>query len=906
MPSEMPTVFTAYRVLVLEVARLLIGTGGKQYEQGSSAGRSWFAASWKPCSVSSVRVLPARRANHEAIDIPNLCRKWPVIILTLLPLLRLAGGLPVASTSTLALPPRQYNESYQSSISLWGNPVAPNENLTVGNWSFEQEHSADSSSPYAAMFKALVSLRELFFPQWLHALREENIIEEEDGHNSTASAFSTASTLSHSIGSEEEHASTEELLYHNVSETLHSYAVAATSDIILPALSFNSSANGTLHAFTLPPFFSLKSTTTLSSIFTSAPFDTPAASNHSFLSRLPADLFSNVSSSGYTHPKSTGINSSVDAAEDLFMSTTQTVASLLENITFLPGQLLVPYRSTFPLESLQNGTNLTGSGDVTDHPENYWALFLLIFPILTIFGNALVILSVSREKSLQTATNYFIVSLASADLFVAAGVMPFAVYIEVNSNYWGLGDRICDTWIASDVIASTCSIFNLTAISIDRFIAVTMPIKYARHKNHRRVVYTICIVWLVSCGIGMPIILGLNVPGNGKRVAHSCQFYNSDFIIYSSLSSFFIPCVLMIVLYYQIFQAIRTRAQKAASKRHGHHQPVLHKPPSATILPSNSNHNPHFSKGPNIPLAEVRWHPLNRSNSGNMKVVGDTHRQSLTTNKSRPSTATEAVTNASSSFLVDENEIEDIDADSGVVNLQVDQSTVVKPLPPEPSAPISPDQKLAAPAVNSFLKRLSMSHNGPKLAKRMQSEDSSCNNDDNLLSPDAEEGLATEMDAEYTGQPKNEEAPQERGSYRKRLIRVLSPARRKAEPVMVNQNGGVNLLAAGHGKGHKSKTMRRSIKSREKLLVKRERKATKTLAIVLGVFLVCWVPFFTANMTNAICDKLDWDPPGATVFMLTTWLGYANSFMNPVIYTVFNEEFRKAFLNILRCGNSVK
>jgi hypothetical protein len=63
------------------------------------------------------------------------------------------------------------------------------------------------------------------------------------------------------------------------------------------------------------------------------------------------------------------------------------------------------------------------------------------------------------------------------------------------------------------------------------------------------------------------------------------------------------------------------------------------------------------------------------------------------------------------------------------------------------------------------------------------------------------------------------------------------------------------------------------------------------------------VPFFTANIINAICDKLQWTAPGATVFMVTTWLGYGNSFMNPVIYTVFNEEFRKAFLMILRCQN---
>lgn len=67
---------------------------------------------------------------------------------------------------------------------------------------------------------------------------------------------------------------------------------------------------------------------------------------------------------------------------------------------------------------------------------NYWALILLIFPILTLFGNVLVILSVYRERTLQTVTNYFIVSLALADLLVAVVVMPFAVYVLVSPFFY--------------------------------------------------------------------------------------------------------------------------------------------------------------------------------------------------------------------------------------------------------------------------------------------------------------------------------------------------------------------------------------------------------------------------------------------------------------------------------------
>lgn len=62
------------------------------------------------------------------------------------------------------------------------------------------------------------------------------------------------------------------------------------------------------------------------------------------------------------------------------------------------------------------------------------ALLLLVFPALTVFGNVLVCLSVVREQNLRTLTNYFIVSLAVADIMVAILVMPFGVYVEVGDD----------------------------------------------------------------------------------------------------------------------------------------------------------------------------------------------------------------------------------------------------------------------------------------------------------------------------------------------------------------------------------------------------------------------------------------------------------------------------------------
>ncbi|CAJ1063183.1 alpha-1A adrenergic receptor-like [Xyrichtys novacula] len=78
----------------------------------------------------------------------------------------------------------------------------------------------------------------------------------------------------------------------------------------------------------------------------------------------------------------------------------------------------------------------------------------------------------------------------------------------------------------------------------------------------------------------------------------------------------------------------------------------------------------------------------------------------------------------------------------------------------------------------------------------------------------------------------------------------------------------------------------------------REKKAAKTLGVVVGMFILCWLPFFLA--LPIVSFNSDLRPP-ETLFKVIFWLGYFNSCLNPVIYPCYSREFKQAFLRILRC-----
>ncbi|XP_069053724.1 5-hydroxytryptamine receptor 1F isoform X2 [Lepisosteus oculatus] len=99
-------------------------------------------------------------------------------------------------------------------------------------------------------------------------------------------------------------------------------------------------------------------------------------------------------------------------------------------------------------------------------------------------------------------------------------------------------------------------------------------------------------------------------------------------------------------------------------------------------------------------------------------------------------------------------------------------------------------------------------------------------------------------------------------------------------------------------KSPKSESHREKSWRRQKISSTREKKAATTLGLILGAFVICWLPFFLKELIVNVCSVCS---VSLEVADFLTWLGYLNSLINPLIYTIFNEDFKKAFQKLIKC-----
>ncbi|NXQ62980.1 5HT2A protein, partial [Anthoscopus minutus] len=197
--------------------------------------------------------------------------------------------------------------------------------------------------------------------------------------------------------------------------------------------------------------------------------------------------------------------------------------------------------------------------------KNWPALLTVVVIVLTIAGNILVIMAVSLEKKLQNATNYFLMSLAIADMLLGFLVMPVSMLTILYGYEWPLPRKLCAIWIYLDVLFSTASIMHLCAISLDRYIAIRNPIHHSRFNSRTKAFAKIIAVWTISVGISMPIpVFGLQDDSkvfkkdNFKK--DICLLADENFVLVGSFVAFFIPLTIMVVTYFLTIKSLQKEA----------------------------------------------------------------------------------------------------------------------------------------------------------------------------------------------------------------------------------------------------------------------------------------------------------------------------------------------------------
>ncbi|CDQ79908.1 unnamed protein product [Oncorhynchus mykiss] len=324
---------------------------------------------------------------------------------------------------------------------------------------------------------------------------------------------------------------------------------------------------------------------------------------------------------------------------------------------------------------------------------------LSLLAVMTTAINSLVITAIIVTRKLHHPANYLICSLAVTDLLVAILVMPFSIlYIQRES--WQMGEAVCYMWLSVDITCCTCSILHLAAIALDRYRAITDAVEYSRKRTGLRAGITVGVVWFLSILISLPPLLWRNHGGEPEEDQCLITHHHIAFTLYSTLGAFYIPLLLILILYYKIYRAAQTLyLRRGASRGASRHSSMV----NGTTLPS---------------------------------------------------------------------------------------------CPPD---------------------------GGPDTL--------------NL-------------------QEKSYSDPTTEGDRRECSLR------------------------------------------RQRISGTRERRAASTLGLILGAFVVCWLPFFLKEVIVNTCGSCS---TSIELADFLTWLGYLNSLINPLIYTIFNEDFKKAFQRLVRC-----
>ncbi|XP_029927270.1 muscarinic acetylcholine receptor M3 [Myripristis murdjan] len=548
------------------------------------------------------------------------------------------------------------------------------------------------------------------------------------------------------------------------------------------------------------------------------------------------------------------------------------------------------------------------------HPV--WQVVLIVLltgllSLITIIGNILVVVSFKVNRQLKTVNNYFLLSLAVADLII--GVISMNLYTAyIVMGQWAMGNWACDLWLAIDYVASNASVMNLLVISFDRYFSITRPLTYRAKRTTKRAGIMIGLAWFVSLVLWAPaILLWQYFVGERTVPSDECyiQFLSEPTITFcTAMAAFYLPVTIMSVLYWRIYKETQNRSKELAGlqgsgsrggtgggsgsgggerARFVHHQTGSSRSCSSYELTRSQKKN--SCRG--LVSRLYCWPGVRSWRPGSTRTgEGDPDQSS-----------SDSWNNNDAGVSMDHSGSSE-DEDCGGREM-IPQSHAI----------------------------FSIVLNLPGIKAAVNSQLTSCEDLDVASEEDPLRGEEDSRDGHsiVTTNTTATTTPDgtsdtDNNSYHQRFcsrkiqsmptIQAASKSGPMADPPTTTTTDTsttstatkspsvpISFKEAALAKRFAARA-RTQITKRKRMSLVKEKKAAQTLSAILFAFIITWTPYNIMVLINAFCTNCIPE----TLWALGYWLCYVNSTVNPMCYALCNKTFRTTFKMILLCRWDMK
>lgn len=597
------------------------------------------------------------------------------------------------------------------------------------------------------------------------------------------------------------------------------------------------------------------------------------------------------------------------------------------------------------------GFNITSTGasrTETEYTAVEITLIVLVagaLSLLTVIGNIMVMISLKLDKQLQTISNYFLLSLAIADLVIGLFSMPlYTMY--VLEQQWNLGPLICDTWLSLDYLMSNASVLNLLIISFDRYFSVTRPLTYRARRTTRRAGIMIACAWGISLILWPPWIYAWPyIDGERKVPDDDCyiQFLETNqYVTFgTAVAAFYLPVSVMIILYWRIWletekrqkdlgqlQACKKQDSKKSSSSDDHNETdEVRRTRSNSSADVDKTYVPTSLCIENPKYLEVIEQPtwkqratnflcncnfLYRRRKGSIENVRDDsisdayqRSPSVTTPASTDTHLPSSSRTTSMSFRPDAGLVH-YPATCIPPNVRKTDSIQMVPMGVKNGGKLS-----AKSSSNASSRSAGRSHSTDSVYTILIKIPTQPSMDEDEGSEECQPSIKMIMEEEDEEEADNSCVQIRRSESESAVTgRLVDPLRNPHSSrlgikaagnntgrLQINSKSSAgkqvvqNLGSGGHHKPKKKKHAER----------KQDRKAAKTLSAILLAFIVTWTPYNVLILLMVFLGCKDATCIPQPLYRFSYYLCYINSTINPLCYALGNANFRRTYIRILRC-----